>query len=1539
MVNTAAAPQDGAVLVDLVRSLDLRKSGQVQGKTPGAISCMCFHPSQPVLCVVVAQEAFSALTLYDVVSGGKLGGVEVRASILTVKFTPDGAQLVFACRDWSIQLLRPTASSWHRSLLLRRKDAKPAENIVIAVARGTKPTVFFAAVGQQRLTVVFGARHASKGKDNKPFEVFKLEKAAIVGLASHPVDPHQVLVQFGDGVVGGYLVEPQGVKRLYYLGDPLNKDVALTHSTLQVVPHPHLPGSILILAASTAWVGMWQGVGRGEARKVDAFALGDLHQLVGLGLDKASGLLLLIGENQGQQLETWAAKVMGGASGGMSLLPVPSQLMRAALDPSLGSLPVAAPTGPTTGTSSLMLDLWDAPPRWTQATQKSMAPPKVHVTEMLIHPVLGSIACRLPPPMVQRVGYQVPLWRAVDGSHPQWGFPAAMLSPLHTSLQFWAGNKRDAEGGYLGLQFPPYMHFCQDSRMMSYGLTTGKVTDFVSFAQAADGHPPTAEFQVHSERQQMWLVFLRQLGQSASDAAESGNQNWRFTLVRENEVSKASSKWSMPGISGAFIGPQDAHIAILSPKLDRVHIYATKGKFPGQAARLNLDVPAMGLRFPAVYPGPPTTRIPHWDSPEGSQNLMDREPTAEEGDVDQDGSYGVILWVTKNQNLVMKRAWGVKISQALSRDMDTASVADTVNMATLGEGEVVVQVAWQRLEDNLSSGYPNSAVCAVLTNRRVMMFMADGSLVASHPGTKSSPAACAPPVSCLWVGPALLFSTIAGQIVQLMWDGSTALICGAPSPTGMVILGGALADRLLLVTRDADMWGWKVIVRWTSMAQPLLMGWATLAASAVVSAPWADSYAIPHLKLVVENFDTSIVAVPLVRTLVRSGFPAIARVIADSWPTQMEKVKVACRVAAGEWEAAKNSLLNEHQRSVYHPGSPPKGSDLWHRLVSTALGAVSQGHWEDAAKLLEAAGEWEQSLAFSAMALDSDHIGGTAAAARENTALSQARKEELFQLSLRLGDACRHSQGPSPLSKLDGAGTFVSKGPKDWSLAAKGSVPSMEAVADGPGAGQVPASDVGTITPLHQDDMRGYVPGADANVRILSAQAIEKQDMDLADDAAFAGSAPDIVPETGPDSDDDRKGAASGAASVAAAFKDQLDDDDFFSSDEEDTDSSVGGPAGSVASSSWSRKFKIEIKGKDAGGTAGGADQLREAAKNLRIGGLGLGPSMAGAGGFQAALKGSLTRQDSMSSVSSSGTSREPHAAAPSGDGMFGDMSSLAPAPGAPGHGIRGIGTSKGGSSDSFPSFATNFGATPAPAAQPVIPKATRPQSISDADFFSGLGLPMGTGTSAAAPSVPSAPPAALGTGVGGSDPLDFFASFAQPAAEDGEALFKKGMEAMESGRWADADEALSKSLTTPASASGPGSAKIVQYLAAVKLMKGRDGAPQSRSARLLRYAAALKIDERHKAALAQSAVTENMQIGNYGYAAGLLDQLITASVGSASTDYMSRLQGQLNECDRKGAGNQDIPNDEDTAIFAEIVGSAGKPEEVENMVQPMVVG
>lgn len=92
-----------------------------------------------------------------------------------------------------------------------------------------------------------------------------------------------------------------------------------------------------------------------------------------------------------------------------------------------------------------------------------------------------------------------------------------------------------------------------------------------------------------------------------------------------------------------------------------------------------------------------------------------------------------------------------------------------------------------------------------------------------------------------------------------------------------------------------------------------------------------------------------------------------------------------------------------------------------------------------------------------------------------------------------------------------------------------------------------------------------------------------------------------------------------------------------------------------------------------------------------------------------------------------------------------------------------------------------------------------------------------------------------------------------------------QGVAAMEAGQWDAAVAAFTSALHAAAAQRRP-TGQGAQYLAAVRLVKESTVAGNKlQRARLTRYAAALNgLEERHRLALAQSAATRNMEVGNF---------------------------------------------------------------------------
>lgn len=108
--------------------------------------------------------------------------------------------------------------------------------------------------------------------------------------------------------------------------------------------------------------------------------------------------------------------------------------------------------------------------------------------------------------------------------------------------------------------------------------------------------------------------------------------------------------------------------------------------------------------------------------------------------------------------------------------------------------------------------------------------------------------------------------------------------------------------------------------------------------------------------------------------------------------------------------------------------------------------------------------------------------------------------------------------------------------------------------------------------------------------------------------------------------------------------------------------------------------------------------------------------------------------------------------------------------------------------------------------------------------------------------------------------------TWAAPSARSPQRALLQGVSAMEQGQWDAAVAAFTKALHAAADQRRP-TGQSAQYLAAVRLVKESTVAPRLERARLTRYAAALNgLEERHRLALAQSAATKNMDVGNFRF-------------------------------------------------------------------------
>jgi len=348
---------------------------------------------------------------------------------------------------------------------------------------------------------------------------------------------------------------------------------------------------------------------------------------------------------------------------------------------------------------------------------------------------------------------------------------------------------------------------------------------------------------------------------------------------------------------------------------------------------------------------------------------------------------------------------------------------------------------------------------------------------------------------------------------------------------------------------------------------------------------------------------------------------------------------VACSVAAGEWKEAATSLRNEHENSIYFPGPIPRGSALWKRFYSVALGALGSGSTEVAAELFCLSGEWEWALAISTKPSEilqkaQQHLTGT-------------EKQRIQSLGTQISKAKIQTSNPDPFAnqKVQEFGDLDS-----WVFARSGFVPPMFTVQGETPQGMIKSGEIGSIDPLETQDIKGYVSGASKqsshgtfmrrNMSMsTSGRSILSKVSGQPSGVSFAIPESLEVGEGGPSTltvpQQETKANPVPSPTHKTGFSD-LTYDEPFSSDEDDPSMS-----NELERGGFGKKFKIQIKKKEESHGTTSADALREAAKNLRLGAFAMNPSL-GPSGFANALKGpTLTRTESVSSKSSSTSNLE----------------------------------------------------------------------------------------------------------------------------------------------------------------------------------------------------------------------------------------------------------------------------------------------------------
>lgn len=197
------------------------------------------------------------------------------------------------------------------------------------------------------------------------------------------------------------------------------------------------------------------------------------------------------------------------------------------------------------------------------------------------------------------------------------------------------------------------------------------------------------------------------------------------------------------GVSGAFMGPHDEFFAILQPDRITLKVYSTTTANATDSGVLTIPLPHPGLLTPAIFPGPPIFQLPmpgnNDDVNSGSEGdggdvLVDLDNGYEEGyteeqeyDEEQGAGaleeeehpedvrtgYGVLLWINKFRQIVM----GSMVVEGKQEEGGQGAVEGFI-VGELADGEVVVQVSWQKLledDDSLLVRYWRNYGCFFCT--------------------------------------------------------------------------------------------------------------------------------------------------------------------------------------------------------------------------------------------------------------------------------------------------------------------------------------------------------------------------------------------------------------------------------------------------------------------------------------------------------------------------------------------------------------------------------------------------------------------------------------------------------------------------------------------------------------------------------------------------------------------------------------------------------------------------------------------------------
>ncbi|GBG72188.1 hypothetical protein CBR_g11121 [Chara braunii] len=582
---------------------------------------------------------------------------------------------------------------------------------------------------------------------------------------------------------------------------------------------------------------------------------------------------------------------------------------------------------------------------------------------------------------------KLPLLAISDPAHPLRDIP--VFQPFQRDLHFFSTDS----GSYI---YPLRADFMDGCNLMGYNLAKGDHHRYLQLAprgQSGRGER-RPRHMTYSWKQHVWLVFF--------DCLDAGAE---CSILRNPDAQYPGLEQpiTIQGRDGAFVAPNDAQYAILDEDGMKLTVYTLEGAFedvrPSAATRgrsgggggeggkmlaltwegagdgglspsaqENGDGDAGGMGMAGVSraqsPPPPLSA---WEPDVAlsssrpskpqlvlNQTRCDKVPLEFSFDAPVQRVFPCaledsLLYVCAGSHvgIVSIRAvsWGGGRlgGQGMRRLLSTMDGEH--KSLKLKPLERVLQVSWQET----SKGH----VAGIVSTMRVLIVSASLEVIAE---TSTPLDVGYPPFrSCLWVGPALLFSS-ATTIAVLGWDSGVRTVLTIDQPNAGML--GMLNDRVLLATwAESPKSGVEIKSRLIGLLEPLLIGWVTMQSC------FDRQLDLSQVMFqITSRFDSLRISPRMLEVLSLGPDPcgdlAVELSYTQAGPQFTQELRCGYAIRARRFDTAFTILKDEFGRSRDYPRCPPC-SRLFQRFRELGRACIRYGQFDKAKETFERVGDYE----------------------------------------------------------------------------------------------------------------------------------------------------------------------------------------------------------------------------------------------------------------------------------------------------------------------------------------------------------------------------------------------------------------------------------------------------------------------------------------------------------------------------------------------------------------------------------------------------